>query len=649
MLDGLKAALRSLRNSPTFHRRRARRADARHRRQHRDLLRRRRRRAPRAAVRRARSHRRSALEHRPQRRRPSSDTRAADVLRLAARPGVFEELAASAGVQFRLLEGGRRAGDAHRQRITARLVPGAPRRAGARARLHRGRRGRRTAAVAIISDGLWRRRFGGDPDVLGKTLGLNERSWTIVGVMPRGFTYPLGSPDPSSCGCRSRSRGRGSHAQAGTQLHLDRGRAPEGRASRWNRRRRRCSASRRRSPSASAVVPEAETTIVMPLTTHCAGRVAAWMLLLLGAVALVLLIACVNVANLMLARASCAAARWASRRRSAADAGGWRGRCWSRASCSRLPAPRSACCRALAACAAQGVDAAGRAARRRHRDRLPRPVRRRSRRRSSPASSSASCPHCRRRARISPARSRTAVAPRRRARRQSAARALVVAEVALAVVLLVGAGLFVGSFVRLMRVDPGFDYRNVLTLNVSVRVAGQQFAEAAKRGRAFVAEVLEAVQRIPGVESAAAVMNGGLPLTGSWSRTDVALPGDRSRRRRRLDRARDVTPDYLRCCGFRCSAAALSTADDATAPSRSRSLNDAAARKYFPGEDAIGQRVTIERPGARGRRRRRRHPHQRTGEPAATGVLHAGGAGGHHRRRRWSCERPAIRWRCCRR
>ena len=102
--------------------------------------------------------------------------------------------------------------------------------------------------------------------------------------------------------------------------------------------------------------------------------------------------------------------------------------------------------------------------------------------------------------------------------------ALVVSEVALAVVLLVGAGLFVGSFVRLMRIDAGFDYRNVLVQNVGLRVLPGQFTEALKRGNAYVDQMLDAVRRVPGVDGVAAV-SGGLPLTGSWSRTGIELPG----------------------------------------------------------------------------------------------------------------------------
>ena len=104
--------------------------------------------------------------------------------------------------------------------------------------------------------------------------------------------------------------------------------------------------------------------------------------------------------------------------------------------------------------------------------------------------------------------------------------ALVIAEVALAVVLLVGAGLFTRSFVRLMRVDTGLDYHNVLVLNVGIRFDFNKPGEYKRllpQGRIYLEQMLDAVSRVPGVEQAATV-GGGLPLTGSWSRTGSRSP-----------------------------------------------------------------------------------------------------------------------------
>jgi len=75
-----------------------------------------------------------------------------------------------------------------------------------------------------------------------------------------------------------------------------------------------------------------------------------------------------------------------------------------------------------------------------------------------------------------------------------------------------------------MRIDPGFDYHNVIALNVGVKFEPGKWDEAAKRGALYSQQLVEAVGRVPGVERVA-VVAGGLPLTGSWSRNSVELPG----------------------------------------------------------------------------------------------------------------------------
>jgi predicted permease len=175
---------------------------------------------------------------------------------------------------------------------------------------------------------------------------------------------------------------------------------------------------------------------------------------------------------------------------------------------------------------------------------------------------------------------------------------LVVAEVALAVVLLVGAGLFIGSFAKLMRIDPGFDYRDVLVLDVGVRpdpkLSGRaMFDDMSKRGGPYVEQMLAAVRAVPGVESAAAVQ-GGLPLTGSWSRNSVELPGkgelkgdDDS-----IDR-RAVSANYLQTLRIPLRRGRYLTEQDREGSGRVVVINEASARKYWPGEDPLGKRFKI--------------------------------------------------------
>jgi predicted permease len=174
---------------------------------------------------------------------------------------------------------------------------------------------------------------------------------------------------------------------------------------------------------------------------------------------------------------------------------------------------------------------------------------------------------------------------------------LVIAEVALAVVLLVGAGLFTGSFVSLMRVDPGFDYHNVIALSIGLRwTPGQKLDEDfSARNAAYAEQVMAAVRRIPGVEMAEAV-EGGLPLTGSWSRTSVELPGRGELKGDGddIDR-RTVTPNYLQLMRIPLRRGRYLTADDRRGSPHVAVVNEAAAQKYWPGQDPIGQHMTMNK------------------------------------------------------
>ena len=266
---------------------------------------------------------------------------------------------------------------------------------------------------------------------------------------------------------------------------------------------------------------------VLTLHDHLVGKVRGWMLMLLGAVVLVLLIACANVANLMLVRATGRTREMGIR--AALGASPWRlvrgliveglvlspggallgiALAWAGIAVLRawLPAglPRVASIGIdyrvlLAAIAAAGVTG------------LIFGI--------VPALQSA------RPDLVNSLKEggRSATAGGRAQRLRSL---LVVAEVALAVILLVGAGLFIGSFVRLVRIDPGLDYRNVIALNIGLRLMpGEKFGPAfSERGAHYVRQAADAVSRVPGVEMVGTV-SGGTPLAGGWSRTRISLPG----------------------------------------------------------------------------------------------------------------------------
>jgi predicted permease len=172
---------------------------------------------------------------------------------------------------------------------------------------------------------------------------------------------------------------------------------------------------------------------------------------------------------------------------------------------------------------------------------------------------------------------------------------LVVAEVALAVILLVGAGLFTGSFVRLMRVDPGFDYHNVIALNIGLRLLpGQKFDDDYRnRSAQYTRQVIDAVSRVPGIQMVAMV-SGGLPLTGSWGRTGVELPGRGKLEGEgdEIDR-RSVTSNYLQLLRIPLLKGRYLSDEDRDGSTPVLVINQAAAQRYWPGQEALGQRVTI--------------------------------------------------------
>src|SRR5262245_32122789 len=327
--------------------------------------------------------------------------------------------------------------------------------------------------VVVVSHGFWQRYFSGDPSAVGRSLVLNDEVYTIVGVMPATFAYPPGSPQPAEfwtpwvVSLQSSGGGGGARALGGgvqviarlkPGVSLDQAQA-------------------RLSQVAATIAAASPPTIagrpigVRPLRDHLVGSsTRSWMLMLLAAVGIVMLIACANVANLWLARASVQqrdaavrAALGASRGRlaqrvlieslvvSVAGTIVGLGFAWLsvRALAAALPenvarvATIGIDVRVLAVAAvaalvtglASGIVPALQG--------------------SSPTLSTALSEST---------RSGGTSRGRRRARA-----ALVVAEVALAVVLLVGAALFIGSFVNLMRMDFGFRSDNVLTAQIVPR------------------------------------------------------------------------------------------------------------------------------------------------------------------------------------
>jgi len=449
--------------------------------------------------------------------------------------------------------------------------------------------------VAILSYGFWQRQFGGSTDSLGRTLELNEQPWEVVGVMPRDFSYPVGSAfqaeifTPAAFHPDERVRSRGRNFVYSVVGRLKPGVSIAQATDDMNR-------------IAAAIDAENPTwnpgSRVRILTLHEAlvGRVRSWMLMLFGAVALVLLIACANVANLMLVRstvrsremgirAALGASRWRIARgllvegvllsALAASLGvalAWFGvqvlTAWLPGGVPRVTSV-ALDLRVLAAAAGAAVFIGVVFS-------------------LAPAVQSS-------RADLTvafKAGGRTSTGGGRGKRLRNI---FVVVEVALAVVLLVGAGLFMSSFVGLMRIDPGFDYRNVLTLSINLRFErGDDLEDRLRRGTPYVQQMLDAVSRVPGVVEAGAV-SGGLPLTGNWQTNPVSFPGRPALQGdEREINTRWVSPGYLSILRIPLARGRYLRADDRAGAPPVVLVNEAAARHYWLDRDALGGRIVIE-------------------------------------------------------
>ena len=172
---------------------------------------------------------------------------------------------------------------------------------------------------------------------------------------------------------------------------------------------------------------------------------------------------------------------------------------------------------------------------------------------------------------------------------------LVTLEVALAVVLLVGAGLFLASFARVASVDLGIEPRDVLTVHIRPLTGPDNWQLAQQRNRGLLDDVLQSVRAIPGVD-AAALVSGGVPLRGDLRTVDFGIPGRVFPPNEDLD-FNEISPGYFRVLGVPLLRGRFFDGQDRQGSEPVVIINDAAARKYFPKEDPIGRIVEFE--GAR--------------------------------------------------
>ncbi|HVF43842.1 MAG TPA: ABC transporter permease [Pyrinomonadaceae bacterium] len=444
--------------------------------------------------------------------------------------------------------------------------------------------------AAVITHGLWQRRFGGDRGVVGRAVALDGESYTVVGVLPSEFEFAkLGEaevwtplrPTPEMA---SRRFQHWVHVVArvkdGVELSAARAQM-DAVASRIERE----------DPSGHENVG----LRVVPLQEEIVGSIKSVLILLLGAVGFVLLIACTNVANLLLARstarrreiairAALGASRWRIARQLLIEsvllalAGGAAGlvlALWGvdllvaaipAAQLSQMPYLRGLSLNADVLLFALGLSLAtgvlfG----------------------LTPA--------------LAASRADLQEAMKEGGRSSSVSRGskrlrdlLVVSEVALALVLLVGAGLLMKSLTAMLKVDPGFDTSNLLTMRVALPPA--RYKDDASSAR-FYAEVLRRVSAVPGVRGVAETSNLPLAAEGGTG-TPIVVGRSQTENETGESHLRTVSANYFDVMGLPVvKGRAFDERDDVKAPGVLL-VNKTFAERVFPGEDPVGRRVSFK-------------------------------------------------------
>jgi len=435
--------------------------------------------------------------------------------------------------------------------------------------------------VVVLSHGLWQRRFGSDAGVIGRAVKLNDVSFTVVGVMPAGFEYPnqagLWVPLVATGPLRENRR---------SHLLTVLGRLKPG-ATIEQARAEAAALERRIGERHPGVDPNLEVSLT-GLQQRLVAPVRPALLVLLGAVGCVLLIACANVANLALARAAARHREMAVR----AALGAGRGRL------ARQALTESLLLAALGgggglALAWWGVDLLIAAAP----QNLPGGDRVTIDGRVVAFTFLATMLTgvlCGLAPALQAARGDLSQALKGGGRVAGSAGGrvryvLVVGEVALALVLLAGAGLLINSFARLLRVDLGFDPRHVLTLQLFL--SPTRHAEGAQQSE-FISQVVARIAALPGVRAAGAA--NVLPISGGPATTfEVVGRTPASAGEEPSADIRIVDPNYFRVMGIPLRAGREFSARDTAAAPAVMVINESMARSYWPGESPLGRRVTM--------------------------------------------------------
>ncbi|HEX2270572.1 MAG TPA: ABC transporter permease, partial [Pyrinomonadaceae bacterium] len=439
--------------------------------------------------------------------------------------------------------------------------------------------------VAVISHALWQRRFGGDPNIVNSKVPVNGRATTIVGVMPAGFNYPTesefwtalpldpaGSRDNRNTNVIGRLKSHTPLAQA--QAELD--------------------TINQRLAQNYAQTNSGWTVRVTELRERLVGELRTSLLILLGAVAAVLLIACANIANLLLARAAYRQKEIAVRTALGA----------SRARVVRQLLTESVLLSTISGIAGLGLSVwflkfliaitpentprleeiaidwrvflfalsvtilAGLLFGLVPALHMSRPDLNETLKESGRQGSLSG-------------------------RRNRAGSALIVSEIAISFMLLVCAGLLIKSFVRLRQIDPGFNSENVLAMRLTLLPG--KYPQGEPRAQIYQ-QVINQVKATPGVQSAGAVMS--LPLGGDTfivGRSIIPEGRPATTDEETNGQYLAVHGDYFQALSIPLIAGRLFDERDNLQATKVVIVNQKLARELWPNEDPIGKRFTIWR------------------------------------------------------
>jgi putative ABC transport system permease protein len=447
--------------------------------------------------------------------------------------------------------------------------------------------------VVVLSHKLWLERFGGDPGIVGKPVEIDREPRTVVGVAPSGFSHPEGAEIwlPLAYDKQFRTQSRGAWYLK-VVARLAPGASPQAAGSEVATIAERLAKE----------YPDADEGLggtVTSLHEATVGEARRSLLVLLGAVALVLLVACVNVANLLLARISGREGELAVR----AALGAGRGRIVRQlfTESTILALAGGALGVALASVLVDALVALQPAGL----PRLPEVRLDRGVLLFATALSFLTSVGFGALPALRMSRRATATSLRQGARgilggRRTGLRGtLVIGQIALAMVLLAGSGLLIRSFSLLRRVDPGFDARDALTFRVSLPESA--YPEDAQRFR-FYDALVERLAALPGARAVGATSS--LPLGGGRFTISFTVDG-RPEPPPALQPSMEVaiaTPGYFEAMGIPLvRGRRFAAGDDEHAP-QVVLLSEAAVRRHFAGEDPIGKVVRLGLGRGRGRK-----------------------------------------------